>query len=213
MEKNNVMWNKVFLFFACTLQIYKVQWIAQSKCERPPHKFPTGRPLRSMTALPFPESWQTDRTVLRPYTPADEKNFLGLWSDPVVQRLSFIEYLSPTRTEQFLQRTIQAITSGSLFFMVAEEKERREFIGHVSLNFKPPSNRDAVVGIALKDGYRARGFGTELMLWLITHGFRELRLNRISLTVLEDNMSALKMYKKMYVRRMGGCNCANHESL
>jgi RimJ/RimL family protein N-acetyltransferase len=166
-----------------------------------------------MTALPFPETWwQTDRTVLRPYTPADEKNFLGLWGDPVVQRLSFVEYLSPTRTEQFLQRTIQAIARGSLFFMVAEEKERREFIGHVSLNFMPPSNRDAAVGIALKDGYRGRGFGTELMLWLITHGFREFGLNRISLTVLEDNMSALKMYKKMYVRRVGSCNCANHES-
>ncbi|KAF8272244.1 acyl-CoA N-acyltransferase [Lactarius quietus] len=151
-----------------------------------------------MTTLPFPESRrQTDRTVLRPYTPADEKDFLGLWSDPVVQRLSFIEYLSPTRTEQFLQKTIQAISNGSLFFMVVEEKERREFIGHVSLNFKPPSNRDAVVGIALKDGYRGRGFGTELMLWLITHGFREFGLNRISLTVLQDNISALKMYKKI----------------
>jgi RimJ/RimL family protein N-acetyltransferase len=151
-----------------------------------------------MTALPFPEPrWQTDRTVLRPYTPADEKDFLGLWSDPVVQRLSFIEYLSPTRTEQFLQKTIQAISNGSLFFMVVEEKERREFIGQVSLNFKPPSNRDAAVGIALKDGYRGRGFGTELMLWLITHGFREFGLNRISLTVLQDNISALRMYKKM----------------
>ena len=152
-----------------------------------------------MTALPFPESWwQTDRTVLRPYTPADEKDFLELWSDPVVQRLSFVEYLSPTRTKQFLQRTIQAIASGSLFFMVVEEKERHDFIGHVSLNFlKPPSNHVAAVGIALKDEYRGRGFGTELMLWLITHGFRVFGLNRISLTVLEDNMPALKMYKKM----------------
>ncbi|KAI9443097.1 hypothetical protein H4582DRAFT_2072180 [Lactarius indigo] len=72
---------------------------------------------------------ETDRTVLRPYTPADEKAFLRLWSDPVVQRTSFVEHLSPTQTEQFLQRTIQAITSGSLFFTVVEEKERREFMG------------------------------------------------------------------------------------
>ncbi|KAI9465617.1 acyl-CoA N-acyltransferase [Lactarius psammicola] len=151
-----------------------------------------------MTALPFPEPrWQTDRTVLRPYTPADKSTFLRLWSDPVVQRRSFVEDLSPTRTEQFLQRTTQAIASGSLFFTVVEEKERREFIGHVSLNFKPPSNRDAAVGIALKEEYRGRGFGTELMLWLITHGFREFGLNRISLTVLEDNIPALKMYKKI----------------
>ncbi|KAH9080666.1 acyl-CoA N-acyltransferase [Lactarius deliciosus] len=151
-----------------------------------------------MTALPFPEPrWQTDRTVLRPYTPADEKAFLRLWSDSVVQRTSFVEHLSPTQTEQFLQRTIQAIASGSLFFTVVEEKERREFIGHVSLNFKPPSNRDAAVGIALKAEYRGRGFGTELMHWLITHGFREFGLNRISLTVLEDNTPALKMYKRI----------------
>src|SRR6266404_2727731 len=146
-----------------------------------------------MTAS-HPESrWQTDRTVLRPYTPADEKAFLRLWNDPVVQRLSFIEDLSPTQTEQFLQRTIEAIASDLLFFVVVEEKDRREFIGHVSLNFKPPSRHDAVVGIALEGRYRGRGFGTELMLWLITYGFHELGLHRISLGVLEDNIAALKM--------------------
>jgi RimJ/RimL family protein N-acetyltransferase len=101
--------------------------------------------------------------------------------------------------------------NGSAFFVVVEDKERHEVLGHISLNFKPrPPNResdgavgdnehesDANVGIALKARYRGRGFGTEVMHWLITYGFRELGLRRISLTVLEDNMPALRMYKKM----------------
>jgi RimJ/RimL family protein N-acetyltransferase len=104
--------------------------------------------------------------------------------------------------------------NGSAFFVVVEDKERHEVLGHVSLNFKPrPPNReresdgggvgdnedesDATVGIALKARYRGRGFGTEVMHWLITYGFRELGLRRISLTVLEDNMPALRMYRKM----------------
>ena len=95
---------------------------------------------------------------------------------------------------------------GSVFFVVVEDKERHEVLGHVSLSVKPrPPDResddddesDAAVGIALKARYRGRGFGTEVMHWLITFGFRELGLHRISLTVLEDNMPALRMYKKM----------------
>jgi RimJ/RimL family protein N-acetyltransferase len=159
------------------------------------------RPLDSSTnaLLRLPRSrWETGRTLLRPYSPTDKKAFLSLWGDPVVQQLSFIEALSPQKTEQFLQRTLESVETGSLFFAVVEDKERREFMGHVSLNFKPPpAQRDAMVGIALKGIYRGRGFGTELMHWLITYGFCELGLHRISLTVMEDNIPALRMYEKM----------------
>jgi len=87
---------------------------------------------------------------------------------------------------------------GTIFFLVVEDKEGHDFLGHINLNFKPPpAERDAAVGIALKGRYRGRGFGTELMHWLITYGFREFGLRRISLNVLEDNLLALRMYKKM----------------
>jgi RimJ/RimL family protein N-acetyltransferase len=142
---------------------------------------------------------------LRHYVPADERAFLDLWGDPVVQRWSFVEYLDPSGTERFLRETVE---SSATFFVVVEDKEKREVLGHVSLTFKPPNGEtggdggggdevDASIGIALKARYRGRGFGTEVMHWLITHGFRELGLRRISLTVLEDNIPALRMYKKM----------------
>lgn len=142
--------------------------------------------------------WETRRTILRRYASTDESKFLNLWGDRLVQRFSFIEDLSPTRTEQFLQKTIESMAKGIIFFLVVEDKEGHEFLGHISLNFKPPPpERDAAVGIALKERYRGRGFGTELMHWLITYGFREFGLHRISLNVLEDNILALRMYKKM----------------
>jgi len=122
---------------------------------------------------------------------------LNLWTDPVVQRLSFIEDLTPTRIEQFLQTTVQSISKGSIFFVVVEDKEKREFLGHVSLSFKPHPDLDAAVSIAFNARSRGRGFGTEVMHWVITYGFREFGLRRISLTVLEDNIPALRMYKKM----------------
>ena len=91
------------------------------------------------------------------------------------------------------------MANGTIFFLVVEDKdsEGHEFLGHISLSFKPPPERDAAVAIALKERYRGRGFGTELMHWLITYGFREFGLRRISLNVLEDNILALRMYKKM----------------
>ncbi len=142
--------------------------------------------------------WETSRTVLRHYASTDESEFLNLWGDPIVQRFSFIEDLSPTLTGQFLQRTVESMARGTIFFLVVEDKEGHDFLGHINLNFKPPpAERDAAVGIALKGRYRGRGFGTELMHWLITYGFREFGLRRISLNVLEDNLLALRMYKKM----------------
>jgi RimJ/RimL family protein N-acetyltransferase len=151
--------------------------------------------------------WQTVRTILRRYVPTDKWAFLNLWSDPVIQRWSFIEGLSLERTEQFLQSTIESMDKGSTFFVVVEDKEQHEVIGHVSLNFKSSqypkpggsndADSDASVGIALNARYRGRGFGTEVMHWVITHGFRELGLRQISLTVLENNIPAVKMYRKM----------------
>ena len=166
-----------------------------------------------MDTSTFPYArWETARTILRQYHPADERAFLSLWSDPVIQRWSFLEHLSPLCMQRFLRRTLDSVDDGSVFFVVVEDKERHEVLGHVSLSFKPrPSNGEsdggvagdnddesnATVGIALKARYRGRGFGTEVMHWLITYGFRERGLRRISLTVLEDNMPALRMYQKM----------------
>lgn len=176
---------------------YKGTLLFGKKQARPqvPGRFLDSRCMNVPTS-PYSQ-WETNRTILRPYAPTDEREFLDLWGDPVVQRLSFVEDLSPTRTAQFLQKTIESTADGSVFFLVVEEKERHEFLGHISLNFKPPSDRDATVGIALKARYRGRGFGTELMHWLITYGFREFGLRRISLTVVQDNIPALRMYKKM----------------
>jgi RimJ/RimL family protein N-acetyltransferase len=105
--------------------------------------------------------------------------------------------------QRFLQEMIESTANGSVFFAVVEDKERHEVLGHVNLTFKPrPPNRgswvesDAAVGIALNATYRGRGFGTEVMHWLITYGFGELGLRRISLNVLEDNTPAIRMYKK-----------------
>ncbi|KAI9456165.1 acyl-CoA N-acyltransferase [Russula earlei] len=154
---------------------------------------PTHVSTYSYPSLP----WETSRTILRRYAPTDERAFLNLWNDPVVQRSSFVEDLSPLRTEQLLQTTIQSISKGSIFFLVVEDKEKREFLGHVSLSFNPQPEHDAAISIALSAGYRGRGFGTEVMHWVITYGFREFGLRRISLTVLEDNIPALRMYRKI----------------
>jgi hypothetical protein len=53
MEKKVVMRSKLFVFFVCTLQKYKAQWIAESKCERPPHeRVPRAAPQHDRLAAP-----------------------------------------------------------------------------------------------------------------------------------------------------------------
>lgn len=58
--------------------------------------------------------------------------------------------------------------------------------------------RSAEVGIMLGDkSVWNQGFGTEVMLLLLKHGFETLNLNRIQLHVYEANQWAVRLYEKI----------------
>ncbi|EIN12903.1 acyl-CoA N-acyltransferase [Punctularia strigosozonata HHB-11173 SS5] len=65
----------------------------------------------------------------------------------------------------------------------------------LSLRFK--KNREATLEINLVDKWRGRGFGTEVMLWLVSYAFQQLALHRLSLGVLAGNSPAIAVYKKV----------------
>lgn len=70
-------------------------------------------------------------------------------------------------------------------------------IGNVNLTSIHPVNRTAEFSIFLgnKD-YFSKGYGFEATRMVLLHGFRDLNLNRIYLTVLQNNVRAIKTYLK-----------------
>ena len=85
----------------------------------------------------------------------------------------------------------------NLLFGVVEEKDSLEFVGTIALwNINGVKNRDANLGLTLREASWGKGYGTELMTWLVDHAFRGLGLHRLSLEVFVFNERACAVYKK-----------------
>jgi diamine N-acetyltransferase len=70
-------------------------------------------------------------------------------------------------------------------------------IGNVQLTDIHAVNRSAEFSILIGDRrYRNKGAGTYAMQEMLRHGFLDLNLNRIALTVLPHNVPAIALYQK-----------------
>lgn len=81
------------------------------------------------------------------------------------------------------------------FFTIYSDNTPIGFMGLSSIN---ATNKNADLFIAIgEDEYRGKGFGKLGLKWLINYAFKTLELNKINLGVLDDNISAIKLYEKV----------------
>ena len=72
-----------------------------------------------------------------------------------------------------------------------------EFVGVVRLAPVDAANRSARLGVGILDPARlGQGIGTEAIRLALRWGFEELRLHRVSLTVVADNSRAVAAYTR-----------------
>jgi RimJ/RimL family protein N-acetyltransferase len=83
------------------------------------------------------------------------------------------------------------------------EKETNELIGVVYLLNIDLVSRSADFGIMIFPPNQGKGFGKTATLLMIEHGFLDLNLNRISLTVLCENLRAISLYKSVGFEKEG----------
>jgi diamine N-acetyltransferase len=83
------------------------------------------------------------------------------------------------------------------------------FIGTVQLTNMHPINRHAEFSIMIGDkNYWSKGVGYIAATTILKHGFKDLNLHRIYLTVLTDNERAIGLYEKIGFKKEGilrGC--------
>jgi diamine N-acetyltransferase len=76
--------------------------------------------------------------------------------------------------------------------------DTQKYIGNVNLTSIHGINRSAEFSIFIGDKTgRGKGYGYAATLQMLQHGFNNLNLNRIWLTVLEENIPAQKLYLKL----------------
>lgn len=77
-------------------------------------------------------------------------------------------------------------------------KETETPVGYIFLKDMDSVAKSAVLGIMIGEGqHRGKGYGEQAMRRMLEHGFYDYNLNRIELTVLEDNEAAIALYKKL----------------
>jgi RimJ/RimL family protein N-acetyltransferase len=141
-------------------------------------------------------SFETERTILRPFKPGDGDLLFDLYNDPEIQSLAFTDYVA-AKLEKWIKEMASSHENFPGFLGLVEDKASRAFVGHVSLRTTGTRRHDCSFSIALKREWWGKGIGTEITRWLVNHAFKKLAVHRVTLNVLASNERALAMYKRV----------------
>jgi RimJ/RimL family protein N-acetyltransferase len=145
----------------------------------------------------MPLSFQSARLTYRAMRPEDLEELYIVYNDPEVQMSLFTATIGP-RAENF-KEMIKKWSEVNPLFAIVVNSQTGEFIGQLSLRFEAPAAmRDGELGVVVKRSQWGKGYGTEMVSWIVAHGFKFLNLHRVSLGVFADNERAVKTYKKVY---------------
>lgn len=139
--------------------------------------------------------FDTNRLTLRPFKEPDLDDILALWNDPEAQRTQSMDFVVP-RTPQW-KDTFRGWLNNARFHAIVVLKDTDEFVGYLTLRDEQPKNRDGDLGIMLVRKHWGKGYGTEVMQFVVDYAFRPLNLHRVSLGVFAVNERGMNLYKKV----------------
>lgn len=86
-------------------------------------------------------------------------------------------------------------TKNKKFFTICDNLKPIGFVGLSNIN-KLNKNADLFIAIG-NDEYRGKGIGKIAMQWIVDYGFIKLKLHKINLGVVKNNMPAVRLYQSL----------------
>lgn len=81
------------------------------------------------------------------------------------------------------------------FFTICDKSKPIGLVGISNIN---PINKTADLFIAIgEDNYHGKGIGKDTMLWIIDYGFNTLKLHKLKLAVIKNNIPAVRLYHSL----------------
>ena len=134
-----------------------------------------------------------ERVLLRPITPEDTP-LIVKWRNTESVRRNFI-FRGPFTAEVHTRWMQTKVASGQVLQYIIVDRESGESVGSVYFRDVDRNNRSAEYGIFIgEESARGKGLGSEVARIFTEFGFSELKLHRISLRLLADNVRAEKSY-------------------
>ena len=143
---------------------------------------------------------ETDRLVLRWFTMADAGNLVSLDADPDVMR--FVSGGTPTSPEEIRDEVLPAFLryyqrDEGFGFWAAIEKATGEFLGW--FHFRPRAGAapgEAELGYRLRKSAWGKGYATEGSRALISKGFTESGVQRVTAEAMAVNHASRRVMEK-----------------
>lgn len=141
---------------------------------------------------------ESDKIILRPIIKSDAALFYKWRND-----ISYIELTQSIRfpkhetlEEEWVDRAVRD-TSNKNIVLVIVEKSGNQPIGFIQLSAINWISKNCSFGIAITESaHHGKGYAVEAMNLLFDYAFNKLNLLKISLEVIDSNISAIKLYEK-----------------
>ena len=142
------------------------------------------------------ETFETERLLLKALSREHCSNSYVEWmNDPEI-----IKYLETggNYTIEKLDNFLLEQESKNILFWAIHIKESKIHIGNIKIDPINFDENSGEYGIMMGDKvYWGKGFAIEASKRIIKYCFDDLKLSSINLGVVEDNFSAIKLYKKL----------------
>jgi RimJ/RimL family protein N-acetyltransferase len=148
---------------------------------------------------------ETERLWLRKYEDRDLADILEYSSDAdfwLARNLDWAVSEQGVKEYWEAQREVDPSTDPKWFSLVVALKAEEKVIGHVGIGVvKAKEDRQGIIGWLLGRKDRGQGLATEAARALVTYGFEQLGLHRITAHTGKDNRRSWYLMERLGMRR------------
>ena len=138
----------------------------------------------------------SERLIFKRLSPEHvSESYLSWLNDSEVN--SFLE-TKGNYTMDMLKSYLEEQYKKDIFFWAIHLKDSNRHIGNIKIDPINLENNSGEYGILMGDKLNwGKGYAKEASLSIIKYCFEELKLSKITLGVIEDNINAVALYKKL----------------
>lgn len=150
---------------------------------------------------------ESERVFLRPYTQADFAALHRILSDKKTM-VAWGNGFSKKENEEWLEKQLAYYQQYGFGIWAIMEKQSGKIIGNAGLNhteisLKGKTQKIVEIGYLLHRDFWGKGYGSEAARMCAKYGFETLGLEEVYCLIKEDNLSSLKVAKKLSMQKVG----------
>ncbi|HUP26933.1 MAG TPA: GNAT family protein [Chloroflexia bacterium] len=149
---------------------------------------------------------ETERLILREFVEADWRAMFAYQSDPLYLRFNPWDQGSEEKAREFVAMFMRNQTEEPrIKFQLAIVLPGQEdtVIGNCGIRLQHAGDREAEMGYELAPWHWGKGYATEAAGAMLSFGFEELNLHRVSAHCIAENTGSARVLEKLGMKQEG----------